>query len=191
MTGLLTLVQLAYTGKDKALAVLGFESGLNVLYGASNTGKTFTAKSADFMLGGKGPLPDIKERVGYDTVWMSLHLPQFGEATLMRALAGGAFALYPGHVTSAHSDDAGVRKLSAKNDATNMDNLSQFLLNELGLMGREIVKDVNGNKRPLSFRDLTRFCLVDEASIQNETSPVESGQVISHQHLSAAFSSSS
>ncbi len=179
MTGLLTIAQFAYTGKDKPLAALTFESGLNVLYGASNTGKTFTAKSADFMLGGKGPLPDIKERVGYDKVWMSLRLPKFGDATLMRALAGGAFALYPGHITSAPSEAAGIRKLSAKNDATNMDNLSQFLLNELGLMGREIVKDVNGNKRPLSFRDLTRFCLVDEASIQSETSPVESGQVIS------------
>jgi hypothetical protein len=36
-----------------------------------------------------------------------------------------------------------------------------------------------GRKRPLSFRDLVRYCLVDETAIQSETSTAESGQVIS------------
>jgi hypothetical protein len=39
--------------------------------------------------------------------------------------------------------------------------------------------DVNGRKRQLSFRDLVRYCLVDETAIQSEISPAESGQVIS------------
>jgi len=69
--------------------------------------------------------------------------------------------------------------LSARNDATNTENVSQFLLTELDLTGKEIAFDVNGKKRPLSFRDLVRFCLVDEVAIQSESSPVESGQVIS------------
>ena len=56
--------------------------------------------------------------------------------------------------------------------------MSQFLLNELGLSGRSIAEDVYGKKRSLSFRDLVRYCLIDEAAIQSETSPVESGQVI-------------
>lgn len=168
---------LAYTGKAKERADLALEPRLNVLYGASNTGKTFTVKSIDFMLGGKGPLPDIKERVGYEKLWMALHLPKSGDVTLMRALAGGAFALHPGHVASS-VDKADIRKLSAKNDATSLDNLSQFLLEEIDLRGREIAFDINGRKRPLSFRDLVRYCLVDEVSIQSETSPVESGQVL-------------
>ena len=36
--------------------------------------------------------------------------------------------------------------------------------------------DANGKKRSLSFRDIIRFCLVDETIIQSETSPVEAGQ---------------
>jgi hypothetical protein len=56
--------------------------------------------------------------------------------------------------------------------------MSQFLLNELGLSGRSIAEDVYGKKRSLSFRDLVRYCLIDETAIQSETSPVESGQVI-------------
>jgi hypothetical protein len=68
--------------------------------------------------------------------------------------------------------------LSARHDAEKTKNVSQFLLEELGLAGRLVAMDVNGRKRPLSFRDLVRYCLVDETAIQSETSPVESGQVI-------------
>jgi hypothetical protein len=174
----LTINSLTFTGQGKDAAALAFTPALNVLYGASNTGRTFTVKSFDFMLGGKGPLPDTKERVGYDKIWMSLDLPKIGHATIMRALAGGQFALLPGNLIEADLKGNTVRRLSAKNDASNLDNLSQFLLNELNLVGREIATDINGKKRPLSFRDLTRFCLVDEASIQSEVSPVESGQFL-------------
>ena len=73
-----------------------------------------------------------------------------------------------------------IVKLSARNDATNSENVSQFLLSELGLTGKEIAFDVNGKKRALSFMsDLVRFCLVDEVAIQSESSVEEYGQVIS------------
>jgi len=133
----LTINNLTFTGQGKEAAGLAFTPTLNVLYGASNTGKTFTVKSFDFMLGGKGPLPDTKERVGYDKIWMALRLPKTGDATIMRALAGGQFALCPGHVIDADLKSNTVRRLSARNDASNLDNLSQFLLSELDLVGRD------------------------------------------------------
>jgi hypothetical protein len=94
----------------------------------------------------------------------------------MRALAGGAFGLFTGHVTTPGEVAAEVRQLSAKHDHTNADNISQFLLEELGFGGKFVAVDANGKKRSLSFRDLSRFCIVDETAIQSETSPVESGQ---------------
>ena len=51
-----------FYGDDQPPVGVSFKDGLNVLFGASNTGKTFTVKSLDFMLGGNGPLPDISER---------------------------------------------------------------------------------------------------------------------------------
>jgi hypothetical protein len=69
-----------------------------------------------------------------------------------------------------------VRKLSGRHSATSTENISQFLLDELALSGKEIAADVHGKKRPLSFRDLVRFCIVDEVAIQSQVSPVESGQ---------------
>ena len=170
---------LTFTGANQPPVGVSFKDGLNILFGASNTGKTFTFKSIDFMLGGKGPLPDISERIGYEKAWMGLNLPTAGEATLMRALAGGAYELYPGHTIAPDTAAKANRKLSARNDATNTENVSQFLLTELNLTGKEIAFDTNGKKRSLSFRDLARVCLVDEVAIQSESSPIESGQVIS------------
>jgi hypothetical protein len=175
----IVLTGLTFTGSDHPAVAVSFKDGLNVLFGASNTGKTFTVKSIDFMLGGKGPLPDISERIGYEKAWMGLELPSAGEVTLMRALAGGAYELHPGRTIARDPAAKANRKLSARNDATNSENVSQFLLSELGLTGKEIAFDVTGKKRALSFRDLVRFCLVDEVAIQSESSPVESGQVIS------------
>jgi len=173
------IVSLSFTGRDKETASLMFDAGLNVLFGASNTGKSFALKVIDFMLGGSRALPDIKERHGYERGWLALTLPQSGDVTLMRALAGGALELHLGHVTEAKKGDKSRRRLSARHDAEKTENVSQFLLQELGLAGRWVAMDVNGRKRPLSFRDIVRYCLVDETAIQAETSPAESGQVIS------------
>jgi hypothetical protein len=169
---------LNFTSKDKLTAGVTFKTGLNVLWGASNTGKSFTVKTIDFMLGGGSSLPEITERNGYDRAWLAVNLPKMGDATFMRALAGGAFEVLAGHVLDMDPERTDRRKLSAKHNATKQDNMSQFLLGELGLSGHSIAEDVYGKKRSLSFRDLVRYCLIDEAAIQSETSPVESGQVI-------------
>jgi hypothetical protein len=128
------------------------------------------------MLGSAWPLPEIEERETYDRARLAVTLPRSGTMTFIRALAGGAFELSPGHVIVPIEAAAEVRQLSAKHDHTNTDNISQFLLEELAFGGKSIAVDVNGKKRSLSFRDLARFCIVDETAIQSETSPVESGQ---------------
>jgi hypothetical protein len=175
MTGL-AINTLAFTGSAVREAEWVLRSGLNVLYGASNTGKSFAVKAIDFMLGSSRPLPEIEEREPYDRAWLMVTLPRSGAITLMRALAGGAFELYQGHLTAPVDAGADVRQLSAKHDHTNTDNISQFLLEELGFGKKSIAVDANGKKRSLSFRDLARFCIVDETAIQSETSPVETGQ---------------
>ncbi|MDX0977447.1 hypothetical protein GHK39_09125 [Sinorhizobium medicae] len=166
---------LSFTGPNRSLVEVTFDRGLNLLFGASNTGKSFMVKVLDFMLGSSRPLPEIGEREGYDRAWLALTLPNQGEVTLTRALAGGAFELHAGHVSTAERGK-NVRALSARHDNSNEDNVSQLLLNELGFGNKLIAVDANGKKRSLSFRDVIRFSLVDETIIQNETSPVEAGQ---------------
>jgi hypothetical protein len=170
--------RLSFTGPNRPLVEVNFDSGLNLLFGASNTGKSFMVKVLDFMLGSSRPLPEIGEREGFDRAWLALTLPKQGEVTLTRALAGGAFELHAGHVSSPERGE-NVRALSARHDNSNDDNVSQLLLNELGFGNMFIATDANGKKRSLSFRDLIRFSIVDETIIQSETSPAEAGQYLS------------
>jgi hypothetical protein len=170
----ITLRRITFTGHQAQPAELALARNLFILYGASNTGKSFALKSLDFMLGSSTPLPGITQRQPYDRAWLALDLPKYGTATLRRALAGGPFELFSGDIESANGSNA--PRLSARHDPSNINNLSQFLLEEIGLSGREIVTEMHGKKRSLSFRDLARYCIVDETAIQSETSPALSGQ---------------
>jgi len=171
------LRQLAFTGPNTTGSTLQFAAGLNLLYGASNTGKSFATKAIDYLLGGSKPLPDITERRCFDRAWLGLTTPE-GDETLSRALAGGNFLLHSGLVIS--NQVAGARRvLGARHDSSDDGNVSQFLLSKVGLSGCSIAVDANGKKRSLSFRDVVRFCIVDETSIQSESSPVQSGQAVS------------
>ena len=51
MSAYLQLRKIAFHGPESE-ADLGFISGVNVICGASDTGKSFLAESIDFMLGG-------------------------------------------------------------------------------------------------------------------------------------------
>jgi predicted nuclease with TOPRIM domain len=160
-------------GQSTDAAELSFIDGLNLIYGASNTGKTFFLKSLDFMLGASGDLPEIEERLPYDRIAFTLGVPPEVDILIVRAMAGGSFEVND-------KDSTGnPKKLSARHKAGDDNNLSAHLLNYLELNDKRIAMDANGVQRSLSFRDLARYCIVDETTIQSEESPFESGQVVS------------
>ena len=84
----LRLRHLTFSGPNLEPAFISFEAGLNVIYGASNTGKSFIVDTIDFMLGGKGPLRDIPERVGYDRVLLAMETLDGQEFTIRRSTSG-------------------------------------------------------------------------------------------------------
>ena len=56
---------LIFTGPERKPTVLPFHEGMNIIWGASNSGKSFVRKSIDYVLGGDKPtLPP--EGKGYD-----------------------------------------------------------------------------------------------------------------------------
>jgi predicted nuclease with TOPRIM domain len=176
--------KIAFTGRD-VVSELDFVDGLNLVYGASNTGKSFATKAIDYMLGGSRMLPDISERRPYERAWLGLSLPD-GDEMLSRALVGGNFAVRSG-LAIAQDGGADVRVLGAKHDHTDDANLSQFLLGQVGLRGKRIAVDTNGKKRSLSFRDISRFCIVDETTIQSEGSPIQTGSPVTQTAERSAF----
>jgi hypothetical protein len=158
---------LSFEGKDGKRAQLTFAPGLSLIYGASNTGKSFAVKALDFMLGGSQELPNINERRPYDRLEMGMTLTNSRKVRLERALAGGSFTLHE------HGREAAT--LAPRHDADSVNNLSNFLLREMGSVGKKIALDAAGTHGNLSFRDIARVVLTDELSIQSETSPIESG----------------
>lgn len=176
----LMIRHLVFTGPGVKAAELEFDDGCNIVWGASNTGKSFSLKALDFMLGARGGqrkkpgLPDIDERKGYDNILLGVTLAGHGDFTLSRSVAGGNFSLYEG-LFSSKPPNVSPRVLSIKHNGENLDNLSNFLLTNLGFGGHLIADNTFGRKRDLSFRDLAHIFIVDESSILAERSPVESG----------------
>jgi len=176
VTVALTLSHLAFSGPSADVADLKFKPGLNLIFGASNTGKSFAYKAIDYAMGANRPLPDIEQCRPYDRLWLGFESGSVAQ-TIARAIAGGGFQLYPGLLRA--QENRTPRLLAQRNDGNDDDNISQFLLNEIGLGGKKVATNAAGKKRALSFRDIARFCMVDETSIQSEESPVLSGQHVS------------
>lgn len=167
---------LSFHGTSKEPAIVTFGPGLNVIHGASNTGKSFVVESIDFMLGGKGPLTDIPERVGYDRVMLAIENVSTGEAfTLLRSLEGGAFKLFDGiYAQELPTDDDGTILADTHNDK-NTDNLSAWLLEKLDMAQSRIRKNKNDETISLSFRNLARLAIVNEEEIIQKRSPLADG----------------
>jgi DNA repair ATPase RecN len=68
----LILRYLAYLGPNRRDAELLFKAGLNVICGASDTGKSYVTETIDFMLGQESPVRDIPERAGYDRIRLKI-----------------------------------------------------------------------------------------------------------------------
>jgi hypothetical protein len=170
----LTLRHLAFTGEGRKVAHVDFQPGLNVIYGASNTGKSSIAKSLDFMLGASEWLKPSAENRGYEAGWLGLDLPDGRPVTLYRSVKGGNFILYEGFVTQPPAGRG--RVLRERHSAKAADNVSAFLLEAFGLGVRPIVKNARGESHTVSFRKLAPYVIVEEGAIIDERSPVLSGQ---------------
>lgn len=171
----LTIKHIIFTGPQVTPTRLNFKSGLNLLYGASNTGKSFTLKAIDFMLGGTKDLPDFSERDGYDKLWFGFTLEGVGDFTLSRSLQGGSYELHNDFVSSTNHLSP-PQTLAPTQKTKTKKSLSQFLLEQLNFSEKRLAKDACGVTKAISFRDIAEISLVDETSIQSERSPIESGQ---------------
>ena len=169
--------KLQYSGSAVESSSIEFLPGLNVVYGASNTGKSFLVETIDYMLGGKGPLTDIPETTNLDTIDMVLTaFDQSYEIHLRRSMAGGPFLLIPPS-GSPDSDEPArePKQLSETHNAKRDENLSSFLLQKLNLDGKLVRKNARNDVVSLSFRNIARLCIVNEEEIIQKRSPLSDG----------------
>lgn len=166
----LQLRRIAFSGHKK-LSEMMFSNGVNVICGASDTGKSFLAESIDFMLGGSD-LRDIPERAYFGEVEFDLDVASGEKWRFFRATSGGNFKVK--NLLDKDTENEVLRKDHA-HDKT--DNLSGFLLDKIGLLGKRLLRSKkNGTTQSLSFRNLARLAIIQEGNIQQTGSPFWGGQ---------------
>lgn len=172
------LLHLTFVGPARPPASVVFSPKLTVIYGASDTGKSFIVEALDFVLGGKR-LKKIPEADGYSQVLLGLKLSDDSEITLSRPLNGGSINLYRRDIRVLPTVPADKR-LSPKHSSEKDTNISRVLLKEIGLDGAWIRTNSGNQVQPLSFRNIAHLCIVSETQMQAQQPPaLPSGQHVS------------
>lgn len=165
--------RLAFTGPNVPTKDLVFYEGVNVLWGASQAGKSFMIKALDYMSGGGTPLPEIDEIRGYDRCWLEMTLPGPEQITLARAITGSDFTAYSGPVDPSSPGESN-RSFAA--DHKSRDSLSRFLLAELGIGEHSIARTLNGAKSTFTYRHFSPYIYTDETGMMAEWSPIRQSE---------------
>lgn len=168
--------RLSVSGPGRTAAELSFSDGLNVIAGASDTGKSYALSCVDHAFGASKPPRPIARASGYDTVTVRLRVRNSGAAVeITRGLSGGEASIYRYNRDGALEEEL---ILPTKHDPNNTHTLSGFLLELCGLSGRRLRKNQLGETRTLSFRDIAFLVIVDEERIIAERPPQLSGSPI-------------
>lgn len=178
---------LGFFGPEKQPATVAFGPGLNVLYGASDVGKSFVVEAIDFMLGGGQSLRDFPERVGYDLVLLGIETIDGRPFTVWRSADGGGFRLFEGLHETPPTDDVPHKVLGEHHSDRNEANLSWFLLSLCEIAGKRVRRNARGETNSLSFRNIARLMIVNETEITQQTSPLFDGNPIANTPNLAAF----
>jgi hypothetical protein len=164
-----------FLGPRKETIEFPFKPGFNILYGSSDTGKTFLVEAIDFMLGAGEDLRDIPERAGYDSILLGFTALD-KDYTIQRSVNKGAFRLYSGLLTQVPDDRNAGTKLSAGHNGKNYDNLSNWLLQKIGLDQKEILySKEKGTLKSLGFRALAHLSVIAYPRITSNKSPILTG----------------
>lgn len=158
---------LSFYSKSKAPVTVNFQSGLNVICGSSNTGKSIIVDAIDFMLGAKALKP-IPEFEGYTDVLLGIRTLDKEEFTIVRKLNSSYINIYIGLLSQFPSTSTTIQQLSPKSRK----DLSNFLLKKCGLAKKLIRVNNQNKKNNLSFRYISHLTLINENKITRSTSPI-------------------
>ena len=183
----ITLTGLVISGQAKPDADVPLRAGLNVIVGASDTGKSHILEHIDHVLGAGAPPKRFPENEGYTATFLGVKGRTSTEQTLRRAIDGGDLLLFPAAV-NARDGVGSSRTLGAEHDAGSDLNVSSYLLNLIELKGKRLRKNARGETVSLSFRHLAHLCFVSEGDMFRSASPVLSANKPQNTSEAAAFS---
>lgn len=166
---------IVFIGPVKESAEIEFGSGLNLVYGPSNTGKSSVLDGIDFMLGTEKPLKELPEHEGYDQVILGVEFSKSDHFTFVRSIEGGDYECFEGLHKRKPLDIKPVI-LRAKSETKKIKSISSFILEKVNLSNKKLKKNAQNGLVSLTLRNSLDLAIVNEANIQKESSPYISTQ---------------
>ena len=145
--------KLTVTGNGRTSSTITFAKGMNIIYGPSNTGKTYIVSCIDYVFGSKS-LP-FAVNTGYDTIAVQIN-SEYGAITLTRKLNENSV-----EVSSANSNiESGMYKLAGKQT------LGAVLLKLIGIKDvPSVISSKEFKTQKLSWRNILHMSLISEERI--------------------------
>jgi hypothetical protein len=159
------------TGSGKKDAVLKFDTGLNVISGASDTGKTYVFEALNYMMG-SGEIPkEVEEGKGYQEVFLEIEDINKNIYTIKRNLSDGKMFIY--ECTYENRNNKTPLKIIEKHDVKDKNNISSFLLELCKSEYKSVVKSLKtGSVESFTFRDFARLIMLSEEKIISKKSVI-------------------
>lgn len=148
--------QIILSGRHAQEAIIELDKGLNIVYGPSNTGKSYIAECINFMFGSSAKSLRIDKDTGYDCVHMLVSTTK-GDIHLKRYF--GENSIY---VTSRHPEISSGKYNASKGKK----NINSIWLYLMGIeYPYEIIKNENYVRQPLTVRTFLHIFLLEEDNI--------------------------
>lgn len=168
------------TGSGKTDSVIELSNGVNIIYGPSNTGKTYIVKCIDYMFGSEREPIDIS--TGYQYIKIIVRT-QCGTITMSRKIGENKIEV------SSNDNNVPSGKYATKASRTNYDKtinsvwLSLIGINDLHL----VISNENYKKQILSWRTFSHMFMLTETKIISEYSAILSGRDTSNTAVIASL----
>ena len=168
------------TGSGKTDSIIELSNGVNIIYGPSNTGKTYIVKCIDYMFGSEREPIDIS--TGYQYIKIIVRT-QCGTITMSRKIGENKIEV------SSNDNNVPSGKYATKASRTNYDKtinsvwLSLIGINDLHL----VISNENYKKQILSWRTFSHMFMLTETKIISEYSAILSDRDTSNTAVIASL----
>lgn len=153
------------TGSGKKDSIIGLSNGLNIIYGPSNTGKTYIVKCIDYMFGSDKEPIDIS--TGYQYVKIIVKTVR-GKLTMSRKIGGNKIQI--------DSTDSKISSGQYNSRASSINYEKTINSVWLSLIGidemHQIISNENFKKKILSWRTFSHMFMLTETKIISENSVI-------------------
>lgn len=156
---------------SESVAKLKFKEGLNIITGASNTGKSYVINCIDYLFGAENPPKDINESKNYSFLLLELEysLKPFTIKRYLRGENTQVIYLYECAIKNIEKNEYRELGINAKTK----ESVSSYILNLMQYSDKKILSKIRTNKtKLLSLREIIDFIIVNETSIIREVSPI-------------------